>query len=255
VKKKLIYIGLALVVLAALALVVSVLSLGRIVKNRVEAIGPQVTQTAVTLDSAAIWLFPGRASFKGLTIGNPSHYKTKVAIAFGKIHVRVNPFTAFSRKIVIDTIQLESPEVTIEGGLKKNNLTEIEKNMNDYMDGTNASPSAPAQANATTNAHTDRTFQVNELVITGARLHVISLFNTGANVSMSLPEIRMASLGQGPDGITSAELGQKVLKALLNSIAENAADTVSNLGKEAVSKAKKFDFKKAGEKLKGLFGQ
>jgi uncharacterized protein involved in outer membrane biogenesis len=241
-------------VLLVAGLVVSVLSLGKIVKNRANVLGPQIAKVDVTLDNASVWIFPGRAQLTGLTIGNPPTCKSKVAVKIGDISVRLNPLTALSEKMIIDSVIVKSPEITLEGGLKKNNLTQIQQNVEDYLNGGAApaadQPSAPAGA-----SKPSMKFQVNELVISGAKLHVISLFKTGANISMPLPEIRMANLGAGEGGLTSPEIIHKALAAVLNSIAENAADTVSNLGKDAVSKAKKFDFKKAGEKLKGIFGQ
>jgi uncharacterized protein involved in outer membrane biogenesis len=187
-------------------------------------------------------------------VANPSGCKTPIAIKVGEISVRMNPLSAFSDKTIIDSLTLKSPEITLEGGLKKNNLTQIQKNMNDYNSDSSTTASKPTAASDAA-LQSGKKFQINELVITGARLHVISLFATGKNVSISLPVIRLVNLGSGPAGITSPEVAQKALKALLNSITENAAETITNLGKEAVSKAKKFDFKKAGERLKGIFGQ
>ena len=95
-----------------------------------------------------------------------------------------------------------------------------------------------------------------KFVITGARLHIVSLFATGKNITLPLPEIRLDNIGVGQGGITSAEVAQKALSALLNSIAENAADSIGKIAKDAPrQRVKKFDFKKASEKLKKLFGQ
>jgi hypothetical protein len=61
---------------------------------------------------------------------------------------------------------------------------------------------------------------------------------------VSLPELKLTNLGQGPEGITSAELGQRVLtlviEATTKAVAEQApgsagkaAETIGN-AKEAV---------------------
>ena len=248
-KKPLVRIIIGIVVLVTAALVSSLFLLGRIVKKGVETVGPRAAQVEVKLDSADVWL--GRAELKGLSIGNPPGYKARVAIKVGDISVRLNTMSALSGKVIIDSITVKSPEITIEGGLKKNNLTQIQKNLNDYVAGHADSSQTGTKPAASPSAagKPDRKFQINELVITGARLRIASLFETGAGVTISLPDIHVANLGSDQAGITSPEVAQKVLTALLSSIATNAADTFGKLGKDAV---KRFDFKKAGEKLKSL---
>jgi uncharacterized protein involved in outer membrane biogenesis len=251
-KKALIRIGIGLLLLLIVAVAVSVYYLGRIVKNRVETVGSSVAQVEVKLDSADVWLLAGRAQLKGLSVGNPPSWKTRIAVQVGDITIRVKSLSVLSDKPVIESIIVKSPEITIEGGLKNNNLAQIRKNVSAYNSAdssqTAAAPSASSPASA-------KKFQINELTITGARLHVMSLFSTGKNVTIPLPDIHLVSLGAGPSGITSPEVAQKALTALLDSIADNAAVVLPKLGKDAASTVKKFDFKKAGERLKSLFGQ
>jgi uncharacterized protein involved in outer membrane biogenesis len=256
-KKPLIRVSIGVVALVVAALVASIFFLGRIVKNRVETVGPRVAQVEVKLDGADVWLVPGRVQLKGLFIGNPPGCKSRVAIKVDGISVRMNPMSALSDKAVIDSITVKSPEITIEGGLKKNNLTQIQKNVNDYVSSQpDAAPTETKPAAApTAGGKPGKTFQINELVITGARLHITSLFATGKSVTISLPDIHLDNLGAGQTGITSPEVAQKALTALLNSITANASDTIAKFGKDAATTVKKFDFKKASEKLKGLIGQ
>jgi uncharacterized protein involved in outer membrane biogenesis len=253
-KKLLLRAGLVVIVLLVAAFVVSIFFLGGIVKSRVEAIGPQMTKGTVTLDGASVWLVPGGVQLKGVFIGNPPGYKSDVAIKMGEVSVHMNFLSALSDKMVVGNITMKSPEITVEGGLKKNNLTRIQKNINDYVD--SGSDSSPSPTNGPAKpAKPAKKYQVNELNITGARLHIISLLGTGKNITIPLPDIHLANLGSGPDGITSPEIAQKALNALVDSIAENAAKEVSKLGADALSKGKKLDFKKAGEKMKQLLGQ
>jgi uncharacterized protein involved in outer membrane biogenesis len=247
-KKRLLYFGFGVLGLMVIAFVVAALSVGKVVRNRVELMGPEMTKASVTLDGASVWIFPGRAQLSGLIVGNPPPYETKTAFKVETISVRLNPLTILSHKMIIDSITIKSPEVTVEGGLRKNNLTELEQNVDDYLNASTGSGSP-----ASTNAAPARKFQINELVITGAKLHVISVLHSGRDFSMTLPQIRLTQLGAGDDGITGAEIARQTLSALLTSVRENAADALSTLAKDAMTKGKKIDFKKAGEKLKGMF--
>jgi uncharacterized protein involved in outer membrane biogenesis len=252
-KKALIWIFAGLFALVVAALVVSVFSLGSVVKSRVETVGSVVTQVPVELHGASVWLVPGRVDLVGLDVGNPPGWKNTLAVKVGDIAIRVKPLSALSEKTIIDSITVKSPEITFEGGLRNNNLAQIRKNVNAYVHDTSSAP-PPAETSATEAAST-RKFQINDLVITGAQLHVISLFSSGQNITISLPEIHLTNLGANGQGITSPEVAEKALTSLLNSIAANAANVLPKFSKDAATAAKKFDLKKAAERVKSWFGQ
>jgi len=248
-KKLLIRAGIGIVAVAAVVLAASIYFIGSIVKKGIETVGPRVTQVEVKLDSADVWLVAGRAQLKGLTLGNPTGYKSPISIKVGDVSVRLKTRSVLSDKIIIDSVEVKSPEITIEGGLKKNNLAQIEKNMKEYGGSDEASTNKevkPASAQSTAG----RKFQVNEILISGARVHLASLFATGASVTIPLPDIHLSNLGTDPAGITAPAVAQKVLAALLSSIAKNAAEAIGNLEKSAV---KELDPTKVNGKLQGLF--
>jgi uncharacterized protein involved in outer membrane biogenesis len=247
-KKLLVRIGIGVIALVGVVTVVSVLFIGSVVKKGVETLGPRVTKVEVKLDSADIWLLLGRAHLKGLFVGNPSGFKAQYAIQVNDINVRVKPMSAFSDKLIFDSIVVKSPEVWIEGGLKKNNLTQIQQNINAY--GNSGAESSPAAGGAP--AKPARKLQVNDLVITGTRVHFASPFSSGSGITIPIPDIHLTDLGTDPAGITAADVVQKAINELVNSIAANAADAIGKMGKDA---AKGIDVNKIGGKLKSLFGQ
>jgi uncharacterized protein involved in outer membrane biogenesis len=114
-KKPVIRIGIVLFVSVVVVVVAVALSLGRIVKNRVESVGSNLAQVEVKLESADVWLLMGRAQLKGLSIGNPPGSKTRTAVSVGDISLRIDPISVFSQKIIIDSVTVKSPEITVEG--------------------------------------------------------------------------------------------------------------------------------------------
>lgn len=255
-KKRFVCAGIGLVTLIIVALIIAVFSLGSIVKNRIETVGPMVAQVEVKLDNADVWLVPGHVVLKGLKIANPPSYKSKTAIEAGEISVRMNFLSALSQKTIIDQITLQSPEITLEGGLRKNNLIQIRDNVEQYSaqpaDSPELQPNKTAPPAAGPSA---KRYQINELLIRNARLHIVSLFNIHEDVTIPLPDIHLYRLGAGPEGITVSEAAKKTLNALIDSVAANAGDTIASLSKEAITGAKKFNFKKPGQKLFKIFGQ
>ena len=80
--------------------------------------------------------------------------------------------------------------------------------------------------------------QVDEFVIAGARLHVTASVLGGATATLPLPEIRLANLGQGPEGITAAELSAKAFGELVEASAKAVAANAVKIGGDATEAAK-----------------
>jgi uncharacterized protein involved in outer membrane biogenesis len=226
---------LILVVLAIIGAVVASVFLGDIVKKGVEAVGPRITQVSVKVDEVRLTLLTGSASVKGLVVGNPAGYKTPQAISAGLISVGVNPMSVLSDKIVIRSIHVESPEITFEGGLSGNNLSTILNNVD-------ASSKTPASTNHTVQAKSSKKFEVDDLMITGAKVHVSLTDLGGKEMTLPLPPIHLANLGKNPEGITTTELTRSVLDAIVTAtlkavskagIEKNAGNLLKGAGNNA----------------------
>src|SRR5277367_1891865 len=128
----------------AVAILVVAFSLGTIVKRGIEKIGPDATKVDVKLKSAHVWLLAWHVQLSGLFIGNRPGYKTASAIEADKVSVRVKPGSAFSDKLVVENIEVTAPVITLEGGLRDNNLKKIEKNLDAYTASSASTPSSSA---------------------------------------------------------------------------------------------------------------
>ncbi len=231
--KKLIRIAVVLVLLVVVLLVVGLFYLGNIVKSGVERVGPSVAKVPVTLDSAAISVLGGSGVLKGFVIGNPEGYKSPEAIKVGTVSVSLVPRSLLSDKVVIRSIKVESPELTFEkNSLTGSNLEKILENL-----GGEKKPSDPSSKPATPSENAQKKLQVDEFIITGAKVHAI--VPIVGPYTVPLPELKLMNLGQGPEGITGAELGQRVmtlvLEATTKAVAEHApgatgqaAETINN---------------------------
>jgi uncharacterized protein involved in outer membrane biogenesis len=232
---------LILVVLVIIGAVVASLFLGDIVKKGVETVGPRITQVSVKLDEVHLTLLTGSASVKGLVVGNPAGYKTPQAISAGLISVGVNPMSVLSDKIVIRSIHVESPEITFEGGLSGNNLSAILNN----VDASSKSPASTnaAAANSPAQAKPSKKFEVDDLMITGAKVHVSLTDLQGKEMTLALPPIHLTDLGRNPEGITATDLTRSVLRAITTATVKAVGKASTDIGKNA------------GNVLKGAAGQ
>jgi hypothetical protein len=149
-----------------------------------------------------------------------------------------------SGKIVIKSVEVRSLEVTFDGNpFGANNLKKIMDNVNAFTSGTTAKPAgtnAPAQPGAPKPA---KKLEVDDFLITGARVH----FN---GATLPLPDIHLANLGTGPDGITAGDLVKKVLGEVTTATVKAVVSSVGDAGKAVGGEAGKL-----GKRLGGLLGK
>lgn len=256
--KKIILIvaGVAVVLVIALVVVLT-LSLDSLVKKGVETVGPQITKTEMKLDKASISILSGSGALHGFLIGNPEGYKTPAAIKVGEASLGVQPMSVLSDKIHITHVRVVGPEVTFEGALgSKNNLNKIMENVEAATGGGATSTDKPASQPADSGA--SKKLQVDEFVISGAKVNVTLTALGGRTLTLSIPDIRFTNLGSGPEGITAGELTKIVLKGINKETFNAVEKAVSDLGKQAVgtlsdiSKGGTNSLDKAAQGLKGV---
>lgn len=230
-KKLILRIALVLVVLVVLAIVGIGLSLNTAIKKGVETLGPQITKVDIQLAGVNLSLFSGSGSVKGLVIGNPEGYKTPNAISVGSTSVSVSPGSLLSDKIVVKSIRVEAPEITFELGPGGSNLQKIQANLESTL-GAGGSASPPA----TGEKKPAKKLQVDEVVITGGKVTLGAALLGGKITEAPLPEISLKDLGTGPEGITGAELGNRLLTVVMERAIKVGGEELAKAGKDVLNK-------------------
>ena len=230
-KKIIIRIVIGVVLLLVLAVVVTAFFLGSIVKKGVETVGPPLTKTQVKLDGATLSVFSGSGSLRGLFVGNPEGFTTPSAIKIDSIKLGVEPKSVFSDKVHVTEVKVENAEVTFEGGLGKNNLSKILDNVQSASGGGKGAPASGDKA-------ASRKVQVDDFVISGGKINVTVNVMGARSATVPLPEIHLTNLGQGPEGITAAELTSLILKELLQKAIPAAEKAATDLAKGATEAVK-----------------
>jgi hypothetical protein len=231
-KKILLLMGAGLIIIVVLLAVVLSLFLDGAVKRGVETFGPKLTKVDITLDDVSLSLFSGSASIKGLVVGNPEGFKSPEAIRVGSASLALQPRSLLADKIVVRSVRVDAPEIAFELGAGGNNLGKILANVKAASGTTDTNTAAKAETSG------GKKLQVDDFVITGAKVSVGLTQWGGKNVTVIIPDIHLQKLGQGPEGITSAELTQLVLaaleKAALKAADKAAEAAVSELRQSAV---------------------
>jgi hypothetical protein len=230
-KKILVRVCIAVVVLIILAALSVHFFLDSAVKNGVETLGPKLTKVSVTVGGVHISLLSGSGKIKALLVGNPDPYKSPQSISVGTATLELKPGSLLSDKLIIKTINVEAPQITFEGGLSGNNLSKILANLNDTTSGpggTNVAGATPKEEKKAS-----KKMEVDDFQITGAK---VSIILTGVNskpIDVTIPTIHLTNLGTGPEGITVTELTKQVLSEIEKAAVKAATENAANLGKAA----------------------
>ena len=244
-KKWILRIAVAVVALVIIALVVVFFSLNTIVKKGVETVGPQIVQVDVKLGSANISPFSGSGQLTGLVVGNPSGYKSESAIKVGDVKVALAVGSLLSDTITIESVNIQAPEITVEGGLGGINLKDIQKNL------APAGETAPAEK---TESGSGKKFYVKDLVIEGGKINIALNELGGKGMTVPLPPIHLQNIGNENLGVTAKELVSQVLQPVLSSAIKAATEQVGNLGGAGLE-AGKGAAEKVTQGIKGIFGK
>jgi uncharacterized protein involved in outer membrane biogenesis len=207
--KRLILVGaIGLVVLLVAAVFAATLYLDALARKSVERVGADVTKVDVQVSGASLSVLSGRGELRGIRVGNPEGFQTPSAVVAESVAVEMEPSSILEDKLVLRSIRVIGPEVTFESGLQGNNLSKLLGNIR----GT-----GPPQDQASR-----RKLQVNDLVVSGGRVNLaVTLLGT-RSASVPLPDIHLTNLGQGPEGITSAELSERLLAVLIEAAISTA---------------------------------
>ncbi len=248
-KKIMIGIAAGVVVLLIVALAVVFFSLNALVKKGVETLGPEMTKVQVRLGSARISPIGGSGELAALFVGNPEGYKTASAIQIGDIKVGVKLGSVLSDTIVINELNIQGAEITLEGGLNQNNLTKIMDNLD------SASAGGQKPAAETTGQKSEKKFIVKELVLNGAKVNLSMSLLGSKSLTLSVPPLNLKDIGVAENGVTSAQLVQAIMKPLLANITQAAAQGITDMGGQLknLGKGGADQLDKATKGLKDLF--
>jgi uncharacterized protein involved in outer membrane biogenesis len=247
---KTIKIALAAMVLIGVAALLFIhLWLGTIVKAAIEQVGPTITKTSIKLDGVTISPLRGLVELKGLEVGNPSGYKSPTAMKLGTARLRMNVFSVLSKTIVVDEILVEAPEITVEGGLSKNNLLTIQDNVMHAGPG-GGSPAGGERKAAEPAAPSSIKILIKEFTFKNgkAAAHLDAGPLGTQDLSMGLPDIHLKDIGKDTGGATPEQAVSAVFSAVTRAVTGSAGESLKSAGKGVTDAASR-----AVEGVKGLF--
>lgn len=231
-KKILVRVIGVIVLLIIIALLAVFFSLDSIVKAGVERVGPMITKVDVKLGSAQISPFGGSARLTKFVLGNPEGYKSTNAMQVGDIKVGAQMGSLMSQTIVINEMNIQDAEITLEGGLTDNNLTKIMNNVNSSSAEAGNQPkpkNAPPQAGE---SKSSKKFIVKDFVMDGAKIHVDVKIPVVGNKTMTLPmpALHLQDIGVKENGVTAEQLTKAIMEPLLANVIQASTQEIAKAG-------------------------
>ncbi|HAV13306.1 MAG TPA: hypothetical protein DCX06_07445 [Opitutae bacterium] len=261
IKKILLVLVLLAVIAAAAVYFLGSAALNKGIKHGVETVGPQVTETSVTLADVNISVLSGKGTLKSLNVGNPDGFKSANIFALGQIDIEVDTSTVFSDKIVINKIHIRQPEISYEKKLTGSNVKKLLDSIEKFTGPKSDTPDdAPVE-----DSGAKKQIVIKQLIIEDGKVYVGAL---GVGQEVPLPRIEMKNIGEDGNETSIAEVLDVVLSKVLASIGPAIADAgqlLKGAGDDAlkavqesttdkVGEAAGDALNKASEGIKGLFG-
>jgi len=262
IKKILLVLVLLAVIAAAAFYFLLSVGLNKGIKHGVETVGPQVTQTPVTLADVNISLLSGKGTLKSLNVGNPEGYKSENIFALGQIDIEVDTSSVFSDKIIINKIHISRPEMSYEKTFTSSNVKKLLDNIEDF---TGPKSDQPAEDAPAEESGAKKQLVIKQLIIEDGLIYIGAL---GVGQEVPLPRIEMTNIGE--EGNTNiADVLDVVLSKVLSSIGpaitdagqllkgagDDALKAVQESGLNKVEEATGDALNKASEGIKGLFNK
>ncbi len=214
-KKILLYIGGGILALLVAAYLVLIFGCGSIVRSRINAYCPRLTQTKVELNAAQVSPLSGTGTLLGLSVGNPKGWSDAEAFHLKSIHVDIVPSSVFSDHIVINEIVIDDPELLYETHLISSNIGDLIKNIS-------KSTSKPASESAAVKNGRKVTFVIKKLRLEKGH---VKLGVGPTAVTLDLPAVEFDNLGSG-NGVSAEELSLLIMRTIASDIVKGAAGGV-----------------------------
>ncbi len=172
--------------------------------------GTRVAQVEVRLDGAGVSLLSGQGALRGLRVANPAGYRSPHAVRVGQVQVALRPLSVFSDRVVVRSVVVQGPEIHYEKRGGKTNLDVIRANVESAL---------------TDKSKAGKKMQIDSLIIRDAKVYFYEKRDKPPR-TLTLKEIHLQNLGRGPEGVTGAELAQKITDRVIQDTATAVAKVV-----------------------------
>jgi len=264
-KKWVIIAGVVIVVVTVLV-VVLLSNLGPVIKTAVNTYGPKITKTDVHLSNVDVSLLSAQAKIKKFYLGNPARFKSPEAMTVKSIFINMDEKSVLEDPIIIEKIEVVTPEITYEKMGRTDNFQAILNNIKRTAGAEKASEKKAAGKSK------GKKIIIKDFIIRDGKIKLVTSILGGEGIFSPLPDIHLKNIGQKKGGASPAEALKEIFATLYAKIiSPDVMDAFNNQLKElgssidAAGKSITSQAETAGEgikketdslkgKIKGLLG-
>jgi hypothetical protein len=200
--------------------------LDEVIGSAIERGGSHALGVPTHLSRAVLRPITGSLTLHGLTIANPPGFDAEHFIRLGEGFLALDPATLLEPTLEVHSLRLSDVELSLEKSGSGTNYEVILANM--------ASPDAAAP-DAEAEEVSDESgggpaLIIRELLIEDVLAHY-DVAGGLASVDVTIPEIRLTDIGGEGNPVTTSELTEIVVRALLASVARYGVNLPADLAK------------------------
>lgn len=212
--KKILSIGLALIVVIAVAVIFFA---SHVVKNAVNTIGPAVLGVPVNVEHVRAYPLRGDIHIRGLIIGNPEGFKTDQLFSMGELNVDLSVKSMLTDTIIIRKIEVVAPEISYEMTLRGSNIGALQEAL--------AGEEKETEATATTEekpeeAAPGKKLIIEHFIISDGKVKLSLPGMMGSAVPLPLPGIHLTDIGKEEQGTSIKDVIGKVFGAVFSAVTQ-----------------------------------
>jgi len=208
-KKLLVRLVLAVVVLVVVAGVVGYLWLDTIAKEAVQRGGTYAMGVDTTVDKVSLRPFAGQLQMQGLNVANPKGFNGAHLMQTGTFELELVPGSLMDKTIVLKKFELDGLDMYIDQQMPRSNISVIMDNLKKLGD-EKPKDQKPSEG---------KNYRVDLITIRNVVAHVKVL--VGPELTIKIPEIQLKNVtGDNAAGVALPVLVARILPAILAAVLE-----------------------------------
>lgn len=208
-KKLLVRLVLAVVVLVVVAGVVGYLWLDTIAKEAVQRGGTYAMCVDTTVNKVSLRPFAGQLQMQGLNVANPKGFNGAHLMQTGTFELELVPGSLMDKTIVLKKFELNGLDMYIDQQMPRSNISVIMDNLKKLGD---EKPKDPKPSEG-------KNYRVDLITIRNVVAHVKVL--AGPELTIKIPEIQLKNVtGDNAAGVALPVLVARILPAILAAVLE-----------------------------------
>jgi hypothetical protein len=209
-KKLLVRLVLAVVVLVVVAGVVGYLWLDTIAKEAVQRGGTYAMGVDTTVDKVSLRPFAGQLQMQGLNVANPKGFNGAHLMQTGTFELELVPGSLMDKTIVLKKFELDGLDMYIDQQMPRSNISVIMDNLKKLGD-EKPKDQKPSEG---------KNYRVDLITIRNVVAHVKVL--VGPELTIKIPEIQLKNVtGDNAAGVALPVLVARILPAIVAAVLES----------------------------------